>query len=135
MIAYRTGNDLDLDQFIDVYVDSGLGERRPVDDRERMQAMLENANLVISAWDADRVVGICRSVTDWVYCTYLADLAVRPSHQGQGIGREMVRLTREATPGAKVTLLAAPNAVDYYPRIGLERHDSAWTLAPGAYPI
>ena len=36
MIDYRTGNDLDLDEVIDVYVDSTLGERRPVDDRERM---------------------------------------------------------------------------------------------------
>ena len=89
MITYRTGNDLDLDQFIEVYVDSTLGERRPVEDLERMKTMLGEADLVISAWDGDRMVGVCRSVTDWVYCTYLSDLAVRASYQGQGIGREM----------------------------------------------
>lgn len=90
--------------------------------------MLEEANLVISAWDGDRMVGICRCVTDWVYCTFLSDLAVRISHQGQGVGREMVRRTRDATPLAIVILLAAPQAVGYYPKIGMERHPSAWTL-------
>ena len=130
MITYRTGNDLDLDEFIDVYVDSGLGERRPADDRERMKAMLEEANLVISAWDGDRMVGVCRSVTDWVYCTYLSDLAVRTSHQGQGVGREMVTRTRDAAPLATVILLAAPQAAGYYPKIGMEQHPSAWTLPP-----
>ena len=130
VITYHTGNDLDLDQFIGVYVDSALGARRPVDDRERMKAMLEEADLVISAWDGHRMVGICRSVTDWVYCTCLSDLAVWISHQGRGIGREMVRRTRNATPLATVILLAAPQTVGYYPKIGMEQHPSAWTLPP-----
>lgn len=131
MITYRTGNELDLDEFIDVYVDSTLAERRPADDRERMRFMLEEANLVVSAWDGERIVGISRSLTDWVYCTYLSDLAVRLDYQRQGIGKELIRFTREAAPAAKLILLAAPTAVDYYPRIGMAQHDSAWILAPG----
>jgi GNAT superfamily N-acetyltransferase len=135
MITYRTGNDLDLDDMIELYVDSTLGERRPVGDRDRMARMLEEAELVITAWDVDLMVGISRCVTDWVYCTYLSDLAVRADYQGQGIGKELVRLTREATPDATVILLAAPAAVDYYPRIGMTRHDSAWVLWPGEQPV
>ncbi|MGH8872461.1 MAG: GNAT family N-acetyltransferase [Acidimicrobiia bacterium] len=135
MITYRTGNDIDLDEMIELYVDSTLGERRPVQDRQRMARMLEEANLVITAWDEDLMVGISRSVTDWVYCTYLSDLAVRADYQGQGIGKELVRLTRDATPQASVILLAAPQAVDYYPKIGMTRHDSAWMLRPGEEPV
>lgn len=135
MVTYRTGNDIDLDDMIELYVDSTLGERRPVGERERMARMLEEANLVITAWDADLLVGISRCVTDWVYATYLSDLAVRASHQGQGIGKELVRLTREATPEASIILLAAPKAVDYYPKIGMTRHDSAWVLKPGEEPV
>ena len=135
MITYTTGNDLDLDDMIELYVDSTLGERRPVGDRGRMARMLEEADLVITAWDVDLMVGISRCVTDWVYCTYLSDLAVRADYQGQGIGKELVRLTREATPDATVILLAAPAAVDYYPRIGMTRHDSAWVLWPGEQPV
>src|SRR6187551_1953145 len=89
MIHYRLGNDLDLDAVIELYRASTLGERRPVDNRERMQAMIANADIVITAWDVATMVGIARSVSDFAYFTYLADLAVRVSHQRQGIGREL----------------------------------------------
>jgi predicted N-acetyltransferase YhbS len=135
MITYRTGNDFALDEMIELYVDSTLGERRPVADRGRMARMLKEANLVLTAWDEALLVGISRSITDWVYCTYLSDLAVRADYQGRGIGKELVRLTREATPQATVILLAAPQAVDYYPRIGMTRHESAWVLFPGETPV
>jgi predicted N-acetyltransferase YhbS len=134
MITYRTGNDFDLDAMIEVYVDSTLGERRPVGERERMARMRDEANLVITAWDGEAMVGISRSVTDWVFCTYLSDLAVRVAYQSQGIGKELIRLTREATPEATVILLSAPQAVGYYPKIGMTRHDSAWVLWPGETP-
>jgi predicted N-acetyltransferase YhbS len=131
VIDYRTGNDLDLDEVLEVYIESTLGERRPVDDRERMAGMLRRANLVITAWDGDRMVGIARSVSDFHYATYLSDLAVRLSHQRQGIGVELIRRTQGAAPRATLILLSAPAAVDYYPRIGFTRHESAWILRPG----
>ena len=83
-ITYRTGNDLDLDAVIELYRASTLGERRPVDDRARMAAMLRQANLVITAWDGDLLVGIARSLSDHSFVTYLSDLAVRESHQHRG---------------------------------------------------
>jgi predicted N-acetyltransferase YhbS len=131
MIAYRTGSDLDLNQVIELYVASTLGERRPVEDRERMARMLANANLVITAWDGEMLVGISRSFTDFAYATYLSDLAVRLSHQRRGIGKELIRRTQQAAPQASIVLLAAPKAVDYYPHIGFSQHPSAWVLRPG----
>jgi len=132
MITYKTGNDLDLDEVIDLYRASTLGERRPVDDRERMRKMIENASLVLTAWDGDLLVGISRSVTDFVYTTYLSDLAVRKSHQKSGIGKELIRRTQAACDHrTRIVLLSAPAAEKYYPRIGMTQHNSAWTLAPG----
>jgi predicted N-acetyltransferase YhbS len=131
MIAYRTGNDLDLDAVIDLYRASTLGERRPVDDRERMAAMLRNANLVMTAWDGELVVGIARSLSDFSYATYLSDLAVRASHQCTGIGKELMRRTQQAAPQTSLILLSAPAAVDYYPHVGFRQHPSAWVLKPG----
>ena len=128
MINYRFGNELDLDAVIELYRSSTLGERRPIDDRERMRLMLANANLVITAWDGDLLVGIARSVTDFAYATYLSDLAVRTSHQKQGIGRELVRRTQAKGGSASVILLSAPKAVEYYPHIGMKPHPSAWML-------
>lgn len=135
VLSYRIGNDLDLDQVIGLYVASTLGERRPVADRGRMESMLRHANLIVTAWDESEteplLVGIARSMTDYRYVTYLADLAVRASHQRRGIGVELIRRTREAAPEAYITLLAAPKAVDYYPRIGFTQHPSAWVLKAG----
>ncbi len=132
-IEYRIGNQLDIDQVIELYRASTLGERRPVDDRERMAAMLANANLVVTAWDGELLVGISRSVTDFAYATYLSDLAVRASHQRHGIGKELMRITqRQSGPKTTVILLAAPKAVNYYPYVGFTQHQSAWILAPGA---
>jgi len=129
-IDYRTGNDLDLDAVIELYRASMLGERRPVDDRERMGAMLRNANLVITAWEGDLLVGIARGFSDFSFATYVSDLAVRASHQKQGIGKELLRRTQKAGGKARIILLAAPAAEAYYPRIGMTHHPQAWTLGP-----
>jgi hypothetical protein len=129
MITYHSGNDLDLDALIVLYRASTLGERRPLDDRQRMAAMVRNANLVITAWDGDLAVGIARSFSDFSYATYLSDLAVRQSHQRSGIGREC--RTQQAAPQAILILLSAPGAVDYYPHVGFTQHPSAWCLKPG----
>lgn len=69
-----------------------------------------------------------RSVSDFSYATYLSDLAVRVSYQRQGIGRELIRRTRAQGGSATIILLAAPKAVDYYPRLGFEPHPHAWVL-------
>ncbi len=64
---YRINAPLNVDAAIELYRASTLGERRPVDARERMATMLANANLTVTAWDGDMLVGIARSVTDWAY--------------------------------------------------------------------
>lgn len=129
-IDYRLGNDLDLDTVIDVYRDSTLGARRPVDDRACMRQMLEKANIVVSAWHGDEMVGISRSLSDFCYCTYLSDLAVRLAYQKQGIGVELMRRTRAEGGNATVLLFAAPAAVEYYPKVGFSA-GSGWILRPG----
>ena len=131
MITYKTGNNIDLDAVIELYRSCSLGARRPVDDRERMRLMLAHANLVIMAWDGDLMVGISRSITDFAYATYLSDLAVRETHQRHGIGKELIRRTQSEGGAASVILLSAPAAVDYYPRIGMSNHSSAWMLRTG----
>ena len=132
MITYQTGNVPDLDAVIELYRASTLGERRPIDDRERMAAMLKNANLVITAWDGSLLVGISRALSDFCYITYLSDLAVRVSHQRKGIGKELIRRTQSAGgPETTLLLLAAPAAENYYPHVGFTHHPQAWLLPAG----
>ena len=130
MILYRDDIRPELDQAIELYRASTLGERRPIDDRARFAAMLAHANLTITAWHGELLVGISRNITDFVWTTYLADLAVRRSHQRQGIGKELMRRTQAAAPQAKLLLLAAPAAEKYYPHVGFTQFAQAWMLKP-----
>ncbi|MEW6196592.1 MAG: GNAT family N-acetyltransferase [Bacteroidota bacterium] len=129
MIEYKYGNKLDLDQVIELYDASTLGERRPINNKEIMRDMIEHANLIVTAWDNKLLVGIARTLTDFSYVGYMSDLAVRDTYQRKGIGIELIKKTREKMgPQSKIILLAAPKAVDYYPGIGFKKHNSAWIL-------
>jgi predicted N-acetyltransferase YhbS len=90
--------------------------------------MLKHANLIITARDNGKLVGIARSLTDFAFCTYLSDLAVDENYQKMGIGKELVRQTKLATPQAKLILLSAPKAVNYYPKIGMSKWDQCFVL-------
>ena len=128
-IDYRYGNDLPLDEVLDLYRASTLGERRPIDDPAIMADMVKHANLVVTAWSGPTLVGIARTLTDFSYVGYLADLAVRLSHQKRGIGTELIRRTRDRMgPRSMLVLLAAPKAAEYYPRLGFTRVDRTWML-------
>jgi hypothetical protein len=124
-IRYEYGNDFDLDQIIELYRASTLGERRPIDDRQIVADMMRHANLVVTAWDGDLLVGISRTLTDFSYTGYL------------GIGIQMIQKTREKMgPRSHLVLLSAPKAVGYYPHVGFTHHNSAWALrATDPFPV
>ena len=126
-LTYRVGNDLNADELAALYRRASLN--RPIDDLTRMGKMIENANFIISAWDGQRLVGVSRSVTDFVYCCYLSDLAVDPEYQKLGIGQELVRRTQEALGDeVMILLLSVPAAMEYYPKIGFEKNDRAFMI-------
>jgi GNAT superfamily N-acetyltransferase len=127
-IIYSVENSLDPMEFRDVLVLSTLGERRPIEDLERIGKMVRNANLIVTARSNKRLVGIARSVSDFAYCTYLSDLAVVKEFQHAGIGKELIRRTKLAAPEAMLILLSAPLAIDFYPKIGMTKHEAAFTL-------
>ena len=119
MIDYRRDVPLRTEDIIRVFQASGI--RRPIDDAARIGRMFAQSNLVLSAWEGERLVGVCRALTDFSYCCYLSDLAVDRACQHQGIGRELVERTR-ALLGEEVSiiLLSAPEAMDFYPRLSFE---------------
>jgi ribosomal protein S18 acetylase RimI-like enzyme len=129
MLRYSTDESVSVLQFVDILNRSTLAGRRPVKDLACLEGMIQNSNLVATAWDDGLLVGIARSVTDFAYCCYLSDLAVDCAYQRQGIGRRLIQVTQDALgPRGTIILLAAPAAVDYYPHLGFERHDQAWVL-------
>ncbi|GAB3904628.1 GNAT family N-acetyltransferase [Mucilaginibacter boryungensis] len=117
-ITYSTTIKPTPQQVIDLYESAGLN--RPTNDAARIQKMYDNSNLFATAWDGDLLVGVARSLTDFCYCCYLSDLAIRDEYKKAGIGKKLVQLTREAiSEESMLLLLSAPTAMEYYPKIGM----------------
>ena len=126
-IEYRTNYPVSAEAVAQLFRHSGI--RRPVDDLDRIQQMVNHANLTITAWDGELMVGIGRSLTDFSFCCYLSDLAVDKDYQKQGIGKAIVAKTREILgEDVMLLLLSAPEAMSYYPRIGFDKADNAWII-------
>ena len=126
-IEYRLNGRVSAEEVADVFERSGIN--RPTKDIERIQKMLDGANLIVTAWDDGKVVGIARSVTDFCYCCYLSDLAVDSAYQQGGIGRELVNRTQQQlSEQVSLILLSAPGAMSYYPKIGFDKADNAWII-------
>lgn len=126
-ISYKINAPLSAEEVAEIYTSSGI--KRPVADIERIGKMIENADIVVSAWDGDEPVGVARAITDFAYCCYLSDLAVRMDYQKLGIGKELVRvLKKHLGDEVMLLLLSAPAAMDYYPKIGFDKLDSAFLI-------
>jgi ribosomal protein S18 acetylase RimI-like enzyme len=124
----REEGQLSAEEFRDVIQRTDLN--RPVEDTARLSAMLEHANLVITARDASgRLIGVARSLTDFVYCCYLSDLCVDEAFQGRGIGRALIAETKRIIgPKSMLLLLSAPKPITYYPRIGMEKVENGFII-------
>lgn len=126
-IVYKINQRIAPEQLAEVFQNSGI--RRPVNDLPRLEQMLEKADLLVTAWDGDKVVGVARALTDFVYCCYLSDLAVDKRYQKQGIGKELTAfIQREIGDEVTLILISAEGAMSYYPRIGLEKCERAFII-------
>jgi ribosomal protein S18 acetylase RimI-like enzyme len=128
-IEYKTDAHVTTDQFIALLRSSTLAERRPIEDRVCMAGMLKNSNLIVSAWQGEKLIGIARCMTDFHYACYLSDLAVDKNYQGQGIGKQLQTVTQsQLGPRCKLILIAAPAANTYYQHIGYTNISRCWIL-------
>lgn len=126
-VHYALEPDLSADEFIAVLETSTLAERRPVGERARVERMLRHANIIVTARAGSHLIGVSRALADFGFCCYLSDLAVDRAWQRRGIGRALIDRTWDAA-GHETTLilLSAPAAVDYYPHIGMRRHEHCY---------
>lgn len=111
-----------------LYDEAGL--TRPTADIDRIAKMYAHSNLVVTAWDEDRLIGIARSLTDYCWCCYLSDLAVLKTYQRMGIGKKLIELTKEkAGEESMVLLLSVDTAMEYYPRVGMNKVENGFIIA------
>ena len=127
MITYKIAKSFDIEKIIEVFESSGIV--RPTKEKERIKSMFENANLVYFAYDNEELIALARCVTDFSYCCYLSDLAVKKDYQKQGIGKMLIKKVKEHI-GEKVALilLSASTAMNYYPKVNFEKADNAFII-------
>jgi len=126
-IQYRFDAMPSAEQVIELYNAAGLP--RPTHDLERIKTMFKNSNLIVTAWDGGKLIGVSRTVTDWAWSSYLADLAVSPVYQKSGVGRKLIEITREKIgEQSMLLLLSVPTAKDYYPKVGFVKEDRAFII-------
>jgi N-acetylglutamate synthase-like GNAT family acetyltransferase len=127
VITYKVNTRIEPHQLAEVFQGSGI--RRPFDDLNRMKKMLDNANLLVTAWDGEKLVGVARALTDYSYCCYLSDLAVIKEYQHNDIGHELVsQIQNRIGDECVLILLSAPEVMEYYPRIGFSKVDNAFIV-------
>ncbi len=126
-IHYQINTPLSSSDVIRVFNASGI--TRPTHDAQRIAHMFANANLIISAWHDEMLVGLARGLTDHSYCCYLSDLAVDKAYQRQGIGDALLAHVRQALgPEVSLILLSAPGAMGYYPKVGFTAANNAFII-------
>jgi GNAT superfamily N-acetyltransferase len=116
---------LDWNELAALYRAAPLGNKNAAD----LKIAFGNSRYVCLALADGRLVGAGRALADGVDCSYLCDVAVLPSHQGTGLGREIVaRLTRLSAGHRKIILYAVPGKESFYKKFGFLRMRTAMAI-------
>lgn len=122
-VVFAKDHTVTAREFQRVLVSSGLGVVRPVDDLDRLQRMLDNANFIVTGRVPARdneLVGIARGLNDGCWCCYVSDLAVSREVQGKGVGRGIIEHARAIlSEDISLILFSMPDAVPFYERLGM----------------
>lgn len=127
-IIYAQETGLTAEEYIACVEQTTLGASRPLNNPERIQAMIDESNLVVTARAEDgTLLGLARTLTDWHWVAYCMDLAVVETRQGGGIGKALLDETaRVLGPGVGIALLPLPGVEGFYRHIGMTDYPAFW---------
>jgi ribosomal protein S18 acetylase RimI-like enzyme len=109
---------VDWNELEDLYRLAPLGNKSA----SHLQTVFSNSRFKFFAYEADKLVAAGRGLSDGADCSYICDVAVLPSHQGSGLGREMVKRLVEASRGhKKIILYSVPGMEGFYRKLGFMR--------------
>lgn len=125
MIIYSTTNKPDSNLVLGLFNAAGIG--KPNWTTERLQRSINNSTLVVTAWENEKLVGYLSVVSDLAWVGYVSQLAVDPSLQKNGIGKELIQLT-EKTLGDEVTLVlhSSDQATTFYEKLGFDLYSNVF---------
>jgi ribosomal protein S18 acetylase RimI-like enzyme len=113
------------DELSALYRAAPLGDKKP----DHLRTVFSNSRFVSLVYDGDRIVGAGRALADGGDCSYICDIAVLPSHQGTGLGKQLVGDLVERSRGhKKIILYAVPGKEPFYKRFGFLRMKTAMAI-------
>ena len=116
------------DQFWDLFQTTGWNEKYGLSSDELMQA-LHSSWYVLSAYEAKKLVGLGRLVSDGVLHAMVYELIVLPEYQGQGIGGQILeKLVKKCKDSGirDIQLFCAVGKREFYEKRGfVARPDDA----------
>jgi GNAT superfamily N-acetyltransferase len=116
---------IDWEELSELYRIAPLGEKPPGD----LARVFPNSMFKCFVRDGDRLVGAGRALADGLDCSYIADVAVHPEHQGVGLGKAIIRQLVELSKGhKKIILYANPGTEGFYANLGFYRMNTAMAI-------
>lgn len=133
MITYkREIGDLDWENLVDLYDETdmciGLGRKR---ETEKIRRAFENSYRYVTAWDGDKIVGAGRMISDGECYAWIHDIAVLEAYRKQDIGRTVMDKLMEGNEKLLIGLTSSFEAVDFYTKLGFNKHKTAMAKYPG----
>lgn len=117
--------NLDWNELSELYRVAPLGNKPP----EVLKTAFTNSMFRCLVYEDGKLVGAGRALADGVDCSYLCDIAVLPSHQGIGLGKEIVgRLVEMSRGHRKIILYAVPGKEPFYKKFGFKRMTTAMAI-------
>nr|WP_315495286.1 GNAT family N-acetyltransferase [uncultured Rhodoferax sp.] len=118
-------DSLDWDELAALYRAAPLGNKTP----EGLKTAFGNSMFRCFVYDDGALVGVGRVLADGVDCAYVCDVALLPSHQGTGLGKEIVaRLVALSQGHKKIILYAVPGKESFYRKFGFRRMRTAMAI-------
>ena len=120
-----TIESLDWNELAALYRATPLGNKNAAD----LAVAFTNSRFVCLAREDGKLVAVGRALADGVDCSYLCDIAVMPSHQGTGLGKEVVsRLVSLSAQHKKIVLYSVPGKEPFYKKFGFRRMRTAMAI-------
>jgi ribosomal protein S18 acetylase RimI-like enzyme len=119
-MEYKVNTKISNLEMQKLIISSGLQRNTDLD---RLSKVIQNSDLIVSAWDNNQLVGIARVLTDYIEVAYLADLAVDKNFRNLGVGRHLVENVEfYLGSNLNIVLLASEYAAEYYKKLGYTCH-------------
>lgn len=116
---------VDWQELSELYLAAPLGVKPP----DELVTVFSNSRFVCFVYAGDRLVGAGRAVADGLDCSYIADVAVHPDHQGRGLGKQIIGKLVEMSRGhKKIILYANPGAEGFYAKLGFLPMNTAMAI-------